>query len=521
MKQLYILPVLFLLFAACNRDDSTGIIRSVSEITIQDETEELNVDFGFELIRKANVTQTMPDVPLTYEWAAAPYTSETATDTLKVISEEEELHYTFRQRGKHRLRLKVFNGHEAVFKDYIVWVNAAFEEGIMLLAENESGEGNLSFLKTLTPEEIEAGVEEKILEHCFSTVNSGVDMKNPLGFISTLEVNNSYQQIAPKFILAMPDKIYFADPSTLELIGTTPIDGEYEGEKAVRFVGSNYASIQPFIQTENGKIIHIDKNNYFLYDNANALYQNASAGLYEDMIVQLNIIPDPAVKFSTYFINYTTSTLDGPGGNFPICESLDLFKNENIITVFQENIKGYSPKTYSITSPKNNLNEIIIRQLGMGYDFDAWVAYYTEMEGGTKYSYTLTSGDKCPARGTQFVGCSTYGMALWHEGSEIYAWNYLNPKPKLPNTPVIDVKQANNAGTNVEITYMATSQVLATRTNPGNIDKWLYVGVYDKDTKRGSLYIYDCTKIGQPGLKPYKQFDNQTDRIKFITDKTR
>ena len=129
MKQLYILPILLLLFAACNRDDSTGIIRSVSEITIEDETEELNVDFGFELIRKVPVSQTMPDLPLAYEWAAAPYTGETTTDTLKIVSEEEELHHTFRQRGKHRLRLKVSNEHEAVFKEYTVWVNAAFEGG--------------------------------------------------------------------------------------------------------------------------------------------------------------------------------------------------------------------------------------------------------------------------------------------------------------------------------------------------------------------------------------------------------
>ena len=49
--------------------------------------------------------------------------------------------------------------------------------GIMLLAEDENGEGNLSFLKTLTPEEIEAGVKEKIVEHCFSKINPEVDMK--------------------------------------------------------------------------------------------------------------------------------------------------------------------------------------------------------------------------------------------------------------------------------------------------------------------------------------------------------
>ena len=239
------------------------------------------------------------------------------------------------------------------------------------------------------------------------------------------------------------------------------------------------------------------------------------------MIIQTNIASGNAgIESSPFFINYTNSTLYGAAGYFPICESRDLFKDENIITVFKENTVAYLSKTYSITSSKQDKNQLIIRQLAYAGEYPK-PAYYIEVEGGTKYSYTLASNDKCPAQGTQLVGCSTYGMALWHEGSEIYAWNYLNPEPKLPNTPVIDVKQANNAGTNVEITYMTTSKVLATRTTPGNIDKWLYVGVYDKDTKRGSLYIYDCTKIGQPGLKPYKQFDNQTDRIKFITDKTR
>lgn len=521
MKQLYILPILLLLFAACNRDDSTGIIRSVSEITIEDETEELNVDFGFELIRKANVTQTMPDVPLTYEWAAAPYTSETATDTLKVISEEEELHYTFRQRGKHRLRLKVFNGHEAVFKDYIVWVNAAFEEGIMLLAEDENGEGDLSFLKTLTPEEIEAGVEEKILEHCFSTVNPGIDMKNPIGFIKI--PGDDWFGKQPKFIIAMPDKIYFANPSTLELIGTTPIDGEYKGETAKTFIASDYSYCTPFIQTHSGKIIHINKDYYFLFNNSSTFYENAHN--YEQLITQYFIASGNAgIHTALFLLNYSTSTLCALdlSLNIPV-ESKNLLKNEDIVTIFKENNAQYISRLYSISSTKGDNSQMHIRLLKINYDKIDWETgqHEASIQETTKYSYTLASGDKCPAQGTQLVGCSTYGMALWHEGSEIYAWNYLNPEPKFPNKPVIDVKQADNAGTNVEITYMATSQVLATRTNPGNIDKWLYVGVYDKDTKRGSLYIYDCTKIGQPGLKPYKQFDNQTDRIKFITDKTR
>lgn len=503
------------MFAACNRDDSTGIIRSVSEITIQDETEELNVNFGFELVRKAKVSQTIPDIPLTYEWAAAPYTSETATDTLKVISEEEELHYTFRQRGKHRLRLKVFNGDEAVFKDYTVWVNAAFEEGVMMLAEDENGEGNLSFLKTLTPEEIEAGVEEKILEHCFSTVNPGVDMKNPVGFVKILL---DYGSSNKKFIMVMQDKIYFADPSTLELIGTTPINGDYAGEKARTFVASDYYGCYPFIQTENGKIIHVEKKFNFLYNNTSALYQNANAGLYEDMITQTSIAnAKVGIETTVFFLNYSTSTITTTYGYFPIVESKEMFKDEDIITIFKENNIPTQSKVYAITSSKKDKNELIIRNISFQPTQD-----YSDcdMIANSKYSYTLNSGDKCPAQGIQFVGCSTYGMAFWHEGSEIYAWNYLNPESKLPNTPVIDIKQADNAGSNVEITYITTSNALVNRV-PINIDQWLYVGVYDKDTKRGSLYIYDCTKIGQPGLKPYKQFDNQTDRIKFITDKTR
>ncbi len=506
MKQLYILPILFLLFAACNRDDSTGIIRSVSEITIEDETEELNVDFGFELIRKANVTQTMPDVPLTYEWAAAPYTSETATDTLKVISEEEELHYTFRQRGKHRLRLKVFNGDEAVFKEYTVWVNAAFEEGVMLLAENENGEGNLSFLKTLTPEEIEAGVEEKILEHCFSTVNSGVDMRNPIGFTKML--GDSWTNKPSKFIMAMPDKIYFADPSTLELIGTTPINGEYEGEKAVRFIGSDYSYAPLFIISQTGKTIHINKDYYFLFEKSDQIYENFNNGKYEDIITQLVGAWGDGCNITPYYINYTTSTLEFLNINYQLTSPGELFKDENIITIFQENCSPYASRTYSISSKKEDDSQIIIRQLGIVYPDpnDYYNSYYGAV---TEFKYSMPIDGKCPAQGTQLVSNSTNGLALWYEGNEIFAWRYSNSQPELPTSSVI------NIGADKEITYISVS------TNPKYQDQWLYVGVYDKTHKRGSLYIYDCTKIGQPGLKPYKQFDNQTDRIKFITDKTR
>ena len=283
-------------FISCNRDDSTGIFKTVSEITITD-VDTLNVNFGFELIRKANVSQTITDRPLEYEWATAFYTNEATTDTLKVISREEELRYAFRQSGKFKLRLKVFNGDEAVFKEYIVFVNEPFEEGIMLFAKNESGEGNLSFLKKLTSEDIEAGEEEVMMEHCFATVNPDINMKNPVGILH-------YTNTPQRLLVVLEDRIYFAEPKTLNLIATVPFEGEFANEKAKRIVDLSSMGMSPLIYTQNNQCIFVDPQSNFFF-------KSIVYGVYNEESNTIIYQPYYTRWWNVYtcYINYSSSTI--------------------------------------------------------------------------------------------------------------------------------------------------------------------------------------------------------------------
>ena len=175
----------------------------------------------------------------------------------------------------------------------------------------------------------------------------------------------------------------------------------------------------------------------------------------------------------------------------------ELFQNENILSAVYPN---YNYSVFTISSPKENPEGMIIRTL------DDWT--FEEL---SKFTYNLGANEKSIPQGTEFACCALYQIAFWFEGSEIFAWNYSNPNPKLPQQSVIDV------GADKEITCMKLS------TAETEIDKYLYVGVYDKSTQRGSLYIYDTSKVMNDGrkLEPIKKFENQTDRIIDIIYKNR
>lgn len=78
-------------------------------------------------------------------------------DTLHVVSTDPELKYAFRELGTFALRLKVDNGETTIFKFFILQIDTEFSEGITILSRDDAGKGRLSFMKTLTKEEISGG----------------------------------------------------------------------------------------------------------------------------------------------------------------------------------------------------------------------------------------------------------------------------------------------------------------------------------------------------------------------------
>lgn len=63
----------------------------------------------------------------------------------------------FRELGTFGLRLRVDNGETIRYKYFVLQIDTEFSEGITVLSRDGDGKGRISFMRTLTKEEINTG----------------------------------------------------------------------------------------------------------------------------------------------------------------------------------------------------------------------------------------------------------------------------------------------------------------------------------------------------------------------------
>ena len=178
------------------------------------------------------------DLDVSYEWCYGPIngTFPLMRDST-VISHTREINYTFSVPGNYVLRLKADNGESCVFKYFNFTVQAGFDRGIMVLTEDEQGNGSLGFIKYRTPQEI-ADNEPYIWDDILKTLNPEMELKNPTDIYMT-----SYNDTKALIIGARnPARIYKFNPATVELESVQKMDEEYPGSEPLRFIGEYAAS---------------------------------------------------------------------------------------------------------------------------------------------------------------------------------------------------------------------------------------------------------------------------------------
>ena len=94
----------------------------------------------------------------------------------KNISKEKDLSYVVRDLGHYHLRQVVTSKDGSTIKYYHVFVNSQFEEGFTILGRRPDGLASISFMKTLTPEEIEAGMKPSFVQNAFAYANEGKEL---------------------------------------------------------------------------------------------------------------------------------------------------------------------------------------------------------------------------------------------------------------------------------------------------------------------------------------------------------
>lgn len=236
----------------------------LTPITITVASDTITADLGIEL-NYTGVTVTS-DLDVSFEWDYGEIeTGSTASDHLfedyETISTSLTIDYTFTEIGTYLLRLRADNGESIEYYFFTLFVNSGYDEGIMVLSNDDDGNGDLTFIKTLTSEEQAAG-EEEVFDDVFGSVFP------EYGQLGTGTAIFMSHYVASKvdgyvFLVATDDgKMWHIEPKTMEMYASVSLD---EGMYAKEFGGeyTNTLGFGIYFVTNDGSVYRYDVQGAF------------------------------------------------------------------------------------------------------------------------------------------------------------------------------------------------------------------------------------------------------------------
>ena len=240
MKTKYSIGILcFTLFGlgSCLDDQSSLGDRELSEITISTPHDTLTAYFGEEfVVSDLSVEQSGEELPLAYEWSYGTLNTDEngmasypIKDSLHIVSHDPELRYAFRELGTFGLRLRVDNGETIRYKYFVLQIDTEFSEGITVLSRDGDGKGRISFMRTLTKEEINTGKVPMFRTDIMELINPQTKMEDVTDMV---QVNNRLLVCSGE-----EGRIYNMDSRTFDVEGITSFKELYPGCAFVKFAG--------------------------------------------------------------------------------------------------------------------------------------------------------------------------------------------------------------------------------------------------------------------------------------------
>ena len=437
----YLAIVFFsLVLISCYKDHSTLDTRALSEIQVSFNgisSPVVNIDKNETLTIDPAISQTEEDLPLTYEWQVG----------YEVFSTEKELVYTGTKLGSFPVRLKVSNSDGSTFKSFTLNVNSPYEEGLLVLGEDEDGEGTLAFMRKYSDEEKAAGKVESFANNCFAVNNPGLTLGRGITDVA--------KRAAQLFISSADEgKISLINTKTFELesVITAP---EFPDFKPYRINIPDNTATSAVVLCEEGKLYTLATKEHLVLQNT-ALPAGADLAMKTFFVATINFT-------SNYFWDKANSRIWNLW--YTNSNSKETLTGQELIQFFP-----ISTACYTLTRDKNNPALLTKTVFGpyIQVFFDDPVEIL-EQETFTHAAPTLTENSIT-------VVNEKYNKLIYANDREIYQWYYSGLS--LPSTPFITVSLPGT------ITSMNLS-------DDGNE---LYVGVYNPAASglKGSVLIYNA-----------------------------
>lgn len=522
-----------IVFTSCIDDDSTyGVPDSTPVLKVNgtqagQETRpvEVNGYFGSEMVIVPRVEYNGDESKLSYEWGvfnSSVNSTGASDDGFEVVSTEREFHYNFSTGGTWTVRLKVTDGIVGFSQEYTALVNRTFEAGYCVISNTTDGsKGNLVFLKDMTPEETEQGVQPVVMENVLGVVCNSYK-NEPVVDLKVLKLTYAYPATTVRICVSTSDYCYFLDPASFTEAASVRYADVIGGFKAKNLYG--FSTVTRAYDPVSKRYVTIDAQNYIPYEDSSwkdKVYDAVFGGHYLSYGVEnydnYYVNRSPLAVYNSYFAydeNWNTVNLTSSSRDVEY-EGKTLFDGETLVTAFMGETQIEHIETPYYDYDIENYPAYFITTDGSNY-------YCTSLSGlgsssmdpvGCVSRVALRSGNAVPSVDSRLTPSNLYHRTYFYNGNHVYVMLFTDNDVVTPSPS----QWALEYPAGEEITYIGVD---AESTEGEEI---LIVATVNSVTGRGNVYFYDARDVrtDNPGAEPFKTYKNCADRISDIFYKGR
>lgn len=457
---------------SCYNDNSTEMDYSLNDfqkITVQSaEADSTYYYQGDEIKITPSATSEAPS-EITYTWSVGEYNGDNTIYT--DFSTEKDLDIVASAIGHYSYRFVATNEYGSTIKYYDVFVNTAFEEGFMVLTRSTDGNTEISFMRTLTPDEEAAGDTKEFIHNAFNTVNPEkslgsniIDIAKSNGYIYILNAEPGKAEVEVVDAKTFQNEMTYGlwtifpdfDPVRLNCYDlSSSISNFYVHSRNGGCAWLIPAQLDAFEFVEypaDAKIEWVD----FRYSyNTSSYYAMSSDGL-----------------LYYWGFTYVGTSLTKATGN------VDYFQNRDIIAHFIDESTYYGQWGAFICINKDGDKTVLSKLYAIG-KIPGADPMVTAVDTDRELTENL---DKITTE-TLFHHQDNEICVFFNEGNDIYKWFYT--QNEIPSTPVFSLPEGEEIKQITSMPYESGDET----------ELHIYTNNPSRGEMSGSLYIYDVATL--------------------------
>ena len=459
---------------ACYDDNSKLADQPIIEVKInQTAKDSINIYFNNTLEIKGDI-ECETDA-LTYQWDMGLYSMDSQTGesmtVFKNISKEKDLSYVVRDLGHYHLRQVVTSEDGSTIKYYHVFVNSQFEEGYTILGRRPDGKGSIAFMKTLTPEEIEQGMQPTFMQNAYAYANEGEEL-----FMDPVDVDK-----VGKFLYILhgtSQKMLQIDAKTFKKV--YEYDFKYYAldflpGRLMAYDGNFSREFE--VVSKNGGVAMVQTDQQAIFPFPGLPKETVYTDAYDR--------PSWKNSMTRVFIGKDRDAVCWNGANgydpfFSYQDCFDYFKGRYVVKLFQnESTDGNDVYVINRTGGQTVITGVKAMMYNFAGGGGLWVLFERPIREG------IVTED------SQILPNDYYSCAFVSNGNKVYKWFYTqhdleaNPFITLPDGE--EVRCMNH--------YQCSRSVSDAEYQDYSRQKQFYIATYNPAREgeyKGSLYIYDA-----------------------------